>query len=92
MERFIKIKSDGGYHLAAGMEGCIVRLKDMLGGLAVVHAPTLGLYCKPENSFLAKPLGVTGKPNDYFFSKEVYEEVPNPFAHWNKIKGEECVS
>lgn len=92
MERFIKLKSEANYSLTKGMEGCIVRLKEMVGALAVVHAPDLGVYCKPEFKFLAEPLMSIGKPNDYLFNEEHYEEVPNPFAHWNKIKGAECVS
>lgn len=92
MQRFIKLKSTDNYSLTKGMEGCIVRLKDMIGTLAVVHAPDLGVYCKPEFKFLAEPFMSIGSSNDYLFNEEHYQEVQNPFAHWNKIKGAQCAN
>lgn len=92
MQRFIKLNSTADYSLTKGMEGCIVRLGEMIGTLAAVHAPDLGVYCKPEFKFLAEPFGCAGQKNNYFFNLEHYEEVPNPFAHWNKIKGAKCAS
>lgn len=86
MTQFIKITSNGGYHLVEGMEGCIVPTSEILGSLAVVHAPALGLYCKQEHKHLAKPKMFNGSDNNYYFSESNYERVDNPFAHWNSLK------
>ena len=87
MTQFIKITSSGGYILAEGMEGCIVPTDDIMGTLAVVPAPVLGLYCKPGREHLAHPLLCNGTPNRYYFSQDNYERVDNPFEHWNSLKG-----
>lgn len=86
MAQFIKLKSNAGYHLANGMEGCIVKVREIIGTLAVVPAPNLGLFCKPENKFLAGELNSIGKPNEYFFGSDHYELVDNPLSHWNDLK------
>lgn len=86
MTQFIKLKSSGGYFLAEGLEGCIVPTSDIIIDLAVVPAPALGLYCKPEHKHLAKPKMFSGVDNNYYFSEGCYELVDNPFAHWNALK------
>lgn len=86
MTQFIQLKGNTGYILAEGMEGCIVATEDMYGDLAVVPAPNLGLFCKPEYQHLAKPVSCIGTPNRYYFSGDTYELVDNPFAHWNALK------
>lgn len=92
MTDFIKITDEGRYLLTQGMVGCIVPVDKMIGDLAFIHAPALGLHCKPEYDFLAEPLTISGHRNQYTLAKDCYEKVANPFAHWNKIKGAECVN
>ena len=92
MTDFIKITGEGGYHLTQGMVGCIVPVDDFLGGLAMVHAPVLGAYCKPEHKHLAEPFTISGFRNQYYLNEDCYDKVANPFSHWNKIKGAVCVN
>ena len=89
MTQFIKLSANCGYHLTDGMEGCIVPVEEIIGDLAVVPAPALGAFCKPEHKHLAGPLTCVGSPNRYYFNERNYEVVDNPFSHWNALKSGE---
>lgn len=90
MTQFIKIKATGGYCLLEGLEGVIVPLTDILGSLAVVHAPKFAPFCKREYLHLTRDKMITvDEPNNYFLNSALYEVVDNPFSHWNRLKSGE---
>lgn len=85
MKKFIRILTEP-YPSTVGMAGVIVPTTRMCNdSFSFVSSDALKLHVKPENAFYYD------YPMDYIFNNfhgepKGFEIVPNPFAHWNRLK------